>query len=310
MMQQTVIIAPKETADQPVARRSRRHQEKGRSFKATLLALLRADQFWDGGENAGDITRPVFCQFGGSEQEMASFIANLRKGRKAKLSDGIPLAGYGTSGEFELLRSGKYRYLSQPRTVGDQQHQIVTAYLPELFQFDPGMIPEPGQGIRFILTNPHWWVAEQRHVLEADMAACARILRHAEALHLCSDPAWGGRRTETEILDLAILGARFAGCLDKYTNKPIPRELDFCLQLYLFGLRRQIAGLPKRAVSGNQDDARWNWARTVDALEWNFPAAGLCTPLLVAVDTDAMDQFLAEPVHHYYTVDREAHRAA
>jgi hypothetical protein len=307
MLHETLTIAPKTANETDFSQRRRRRPEKGRTFAASLLAVLCADDLWPGGQTAGDTLRPVYARLAGSAQELPSFVANLRRGHKITLSDGIGRQSRGNAVDMEFLRSAGYTYSAEQVVLEEQRYQLMNVCLPDLLCFDPGMVSDAEQGVRFVLATPHWWTAEQRPLLERDEPACARLLRHAEVLGLAG-AAWGGPRGRKEILELAALGARFAGCLDRHTDKPLPLEVAFHLHLYLHALRAGIAALPQ-TVHGVRDE-RWAWARTAPAMEWNFDAAGLHPPVIMDVSTDALDAFLAAQVQTYYRLAESRSQAA
>jgi hypothetical protein len=84
---------------------------KGREFSAELLAYVKADTFWSGGQTDTDNNRPIWAMLGGTEQELRSFVANIQMGQRAAL----PVKDYSRSApiRFEWLKSGGYRYLWQ-----------------------------------------------------------------------------------------------------------------------------------------------------------------------------------------------------
>jgi len=305
MLSATLTIEPKSDPGKSAAgRRSRRQAPKGRAFSANLLALLCADHFLDPGE--GETLRPIFAMFAGAEQELASFVANLRGGRKARITDGRVTHGVRYQQDLEFQRSARFRYASQPIDLDGQRSTVTTAYLPEASLFDPPLIPPEGPA--FVLYTPTWWTRAQEDALAAhpDRDRITRaILARGEALGLNGRSPFGGPWSAAEQVEIALLGARFAGCLDHYTHKPIPKELDFFLHLYLAALAAGVAGLAQHVQAAPAADPRWTWARTALATEWNFAAVGLHPAVLVSVATDQLDAFLAEQVHRYYTASMD-----
>ena len=125
--------------------------KKGRVFRAFLLNYVTADRAWDCGSNGA--SRPVYVAYTASEQEVQAFTANLRTGRRAVVRN-----EYGhDQAKVELLKTAGHRFTVQ-RAGGAA---IVTAFLPDLFTLDPGLVPER---ITFLLTPPAWWEIGRAHV--------------------------------------------------------------------------------------------------------------------------------------------------
>lgn len=129
---------------------------KGRSFSVRLMHLVTANRAWDKAAGSDDL-RPVYAAWAGSVAECNAFTANARSGRaiEAHTKHGHREC------RVEFLKSGGYRYRTQ-RLAGDLA--VVTAYLPALFELDPGFLPDR---VRFVFAPPSWWVAEQAERLVA-----------------------------------------------------------------------------------------------------------------------------------------------
>jgi hypothetical protein len=135
-MAYTLTIAPRKGA-------------KGRSFRAFLFNYLTANALWDCG-TTDKASRPVYLAFAATDQEARAFTANLRTGRRAVVGN-----DYGhEEGAIEVLKTSGHRFVFQRRGGTT----IVTAFLPELFELDPGLL---GERVSFVWAPPTWWVERQ-----------------------------------------------------------------------------------------------------------------------------------------------------
>jgi hypothetical protein len=147
-----LVIEPKTPAQ--TARRSR-HPPKTRRFQVTYLAHLCANAWWSGGQAAADATRPVWLLVAATERAARPFVANLQTGHRAVLVPYRPDQTFTPSplAQMELLKSAGYRFLWQRLTGGpDGPLALVTAYLPDLFMLDPGLIDPTG--VAFLALTP------------------------------------------------------------------------------------------------------------------------------------------------------------
>lgn len=302
MQKQTLVIAPKDDALD--ATRPRRKAAKSRRFKAELIAYVQANSLWKGGEASTQAIRPVWLMVAGTDQELPAFVANLQAGRKAEFApEGYtrPAATY-----LELLRSAGYRYSWQYLTLDNQRCAVMTAFLPDLCQFDPGLV-DPTV-VRFVMLPPRWWVDEQVATLTADAALRADILAHADRLEMTRATTWGRAFTPDEVLALIPVATLFAGYLDRRTNKPIPPDAAFALHLYLHALRAGIAGLSRSTDTATPPtDDGWAWARngpTAYEETW-ITQANLLPGLACSAARKDLDAFLARQVQAYFTLQNQ-----
>ncbi|MEI8167138.1 MAG: hypothetical protein WCG26_12200 [Chloroflexales bacterium] len=208
-------------------------QRKGRSFRAVKLAHITADAFWSGGEAKDDDVRPVWISLAGTPRELQAFVMNLRSGRKADLS----VAGKSDYSRtkptrYALLRSAGYVYDTQ---VIDETASVVTAYLPDLVQRDPGML-DP-ERCRFVCLTPVWWHEAQGTALRETPAREAGILSHLRSLPVTV------ALSDAEALSLVPLAARVVSYIEARTRRPIPTDLAFSLQLFIAGLAHGILSM-------------------------------------------------------------------
>lgn len=215
-------------------------QGKGRTFRATYLASAIADSLWSGGTtDTGDVERPVFAVFAGSDAELRPFVANLMLGRRALTQDGYYRR---RARGFEFLRSAGYRYTWQREDEGS----LVTVYLPELFLMDPGMV-DP-KVARFVLLPPKHWADGQK-------IETAAIVKHAKRLPLVKQvnappkEEWRRERwtpedaplSEEKLAALVPTAYLFAAFLDRRTRAPLVADGRFYLQLMLACLKAGYA---------------------------------------------------------------------
>lgn len=200
---------------------------KGRSFAAELLGYATADALWEGGGNSGvNGVRPVYLTLAISEQEAGPFLANLRAGRKAAF------AGERHPKKFELLRSAGYAFATQRHPEG----VLATAYLPELFRIDPGMV-DPA-GVRFVVLPEAAWCR-----LEATRIDVAGAVAHTQALGLLKEAAAHWERWDISVASLVPTSALFAAYLDRRVRAPLIPDLRFYLQVLLAALNARVATL-------------------------------------------------------------------
>ena len=244
-MTYTLTIEPKKT------RRGR--VRKGRTFTAHLLSYLTANASWDSG--SGDAHRPVYLSYATTDQEARAFTANLRTGRPAVVRN-----EYGHDKQrLEILKSSPHRFAFQ-RLNGTS---IVTAFLPDLFELDPGLLHER---ITFVFAPPTWWTERQ---LEAPALAAF---------------------ADDERREL-VMAAYFAAYLDRRTPLPIINDAVFHRQLF-----RAAQDEPWfRRPSGNRYGPGFLYLFPEDV-----DPVGLETAALVDVRHDDFEVFLRNQTTLYY----------
>ena len=167
----------------------KRGSAKTRIFSVHLLGFLTADSLWTSGGD-GSVQRPIWLAFFGSESETRPFTANLRAGRRAR-----------AGGDLLELPVGAHRWVP-PQKV--PTGVISVAYLPELFDLEPGSGPL-ADPVRFVFAPPRWWVDK-------------------EAADLASE--FGEDAPE------AARAALFCAFLDRRCPIPLVHDLHFHLQVY------------------------------------------------------------------------------
>ena len=194
---------------------------KGRTFRATLLASVEADLLWPGGQTASDNLRPVWAMFGGSDQELRAFMANLTLGRKAHFPK--PSNDYSRRKVncLEILKSAGYQITWQREEEGS----LATIFLPDLFQIDPGMV-DPA-GARFVLLPTKTWA----HTQSLDIPS---LVAHA---NLCNYQEF----SPEQLAAWAPMSFLFAAYLDRRTRCPLVADGRFYYQLMLSCLEHGLA---------------------------------------------------------------------
>jgi hypothetical protein len=247
---------------------------KGRSFHGVVLAYATASGLWGGA--AGDCIRPVCLSVAASDDEARSLLENLRAGERARMKG----EHLGTSGSsLELVRSANYAFAPQRTPEGT----IVTAYLPDLFDFHPGLLdPEM---VRFVLLPA-------RHDFEAIPVSPEELTSVWRHLSTLGDPA---ERAVSR--DLCAMAVMWAGYLDQRCELPIPPEIEFRVQLLVAALREGLASrrLPLKDGTERAPDQH-------PALGFRLYVAD-CFPLVSGIACRATHEelcgFLADQIQRY-----------
>jgi hypothetical protein len=158
-----------------------------------------------------------------SDDEARSVLENLRAGERAQLT-GEHCGQTGTP--LELVRSANYAFHPQRTPEGT----ILTAYLPELFDFNPGLL-DP-DAVRFVLLPAR----QDFETVPVSAEELTAAWRHLSAL---GDPA-----ASAVSRDLCAMAAMWGAYLDQRCELPIPPDLDFRVQLYVAALREGLASRP------------------------------------------------------------------
>jgi len=266
-----LVIAPPERKDGK--------ESKGRIFRAVHLAHVEADSLWEGGMTDTETLRPVWIMIGGTETEVRPFVTNLILGKKARLTKDKC---------FELLKSAGYRYSWQriPEKMSDgriESKAIVTAYLPDLFQMDLGMV-DP-KGLSFCLLPTTEWVASStiettpavEHVRKTFGKVGVPI--PDEDLHL--------------LVPVAVL---FCAFLDRRTRCPIIADTRFYLQIFCAALAQGIAGWTRNVQGG------WGKHGHFRLTDWSTSDVRIALVLACKSTHEELEAFLAEQVRIYFEV--------
>ncbi len=308
-----LIIEPKTPAQ---AARRCRPLPKTRRFQVTYLAHLCANAWWSGGQSAADATRPVWLLIAATERAARPFVANLQTGHRAALVPYRPDQTFIPSplAQMELLKSAGYRFLWQRLNGGpDGPLALVTAYLPDLFVLDPGLI-DPA-GVAFLALTPTWWAAREAAILHQDTATCTAIAQHLRALKRRADQRDGWRSWAPDrLLALVPQAVHCVSFLERRTTRPLVSTPAFALQLFLAGLEQGLLTLAQPAEPGHAyprpaPEDEWGWARhpgSTPATAYGLTAAGLEPVVACRTTHEALDAFLAAEVERYFAIQPEA----
>jgi len=272
---------------------------KGRTFCATYLASASADMLWEGGEtDTGDIERPVFAVFAGSDAELRPFVANLMLGRRGLVGDN----GYSRRAKkgFEFLKSAGFRYLWQR----EQEGSVVTVYLPELFLMDPGMV-DP-KAAKFVLLPSASWAARQE-IDAAPIVKHARRLEIVKRVNKAPNVFEGSREDFKEVLPDDKLAALvptaylFAAFLDRRTRAPLLADGRFYLQVMLACLNE---GLASWSPTKDWGDPLFGEHKALAFAEYGTTDAGYLPGLAFMAEHEELEALLAREVTTYFELTK------
>jgi hypothetical protein len=257
--------------------------KKGRSFRAVLMASIEADLLWLGGMTDTDALRPVWAMFGGSDQELRSFITNLTLGRKAIFKTKNTNYRRTKDEKLEILKSSGYRVFWQREAEGS----IATIFLPELFQLDPGMV-DPG-GVKFVLAPSQEWFEKQR-------IDTTPLIHHARKCGYHD-------LTPEQLEDLATLSYLFAAYLDRRTRCPLVADGRFYIQVMLACLKQKLASfsvIADRHYYGEETPFGQHPSNMY--YEVGTKGVGLQPGLAFRADHTTLETLLSQEVSTYFSI--------
>ncbi len=240
-------------------------ESKGRSFRASLLAYVEGSALWSGGATSEN-TRPIWCMIAATDAESGPVMANLRGGKKASIVG--TESGYGRkrkSEQFELLKSAGYEFAAQRHAEGT----VWTAYLPELFKLDPGMVDPVG--VKFAFLPVKEWCPEPSN----------DVLAHVQELN----PA----RTLADLAPIARLGPLFAAYLDRRSRCPMIPDPRFYAQIAVEFCRVGVATF----ASGSRE--AWHRGK-LGYDETGVETVGLLPGMAMQASHETVEAVLAEQV--------------
>jgi len=277
---------------------------KGRTFRAIYLASATADALWPGGStDTGDVDRPVFATFCGSEDELRPFVANLMLGRRVI----VPEAGYSrrrSKKGFEFLKTAGYKYIWQREPEGT----LVSVFMPALFLMDPGMV-DPAEAKFVLLPSVKW--AEKQALATDEIVRHARRLPIIKALNAPPPPGdwrWRDKDYKHEPVlsndDLAALvptAYLFAAFLDRRTRAPLLADGRFYLQLMLACLKNGLATWSTERAS--QEQFGHHYAGFAFCEE-STSDAGLLPGVAFRASHERLESLLAEEVALFFKMTK------
>lgn len=221
--------------------RRRRHEQKGRSFGATLIALQAAYGYWEGSEM--DPLRPSFALFHVSKQGSRPFVANLRAGRTLH-AHGL---GTGSRGGWpiEFLKSVGYDVREQDLAPEDDESEpcvAIEVFLRPLFEYRPGMI-DPAH-MAFVMSLPMERLA--RESARFPTHRLDRVLAH-HPFKKTDDYEMNNRGEPYDRATVIAEGVRFTAALNERGLLPMPPDPLFCTHLLLSAIDRGYAKRNMRA---------------------------------------------------------------
>jgi hypothetical protein len=271
----TATIAPKDGGN-----------GKGRSFSALCLATVDAD-FVSPLGNA-DTSRPVFAMFAGSDTELRPFMTNLRLGRRCEIGGG---SGYRSQGQLELLKSGDYQIAYQREAEGS----VASAYLPDLFMVDPGMV-DPA-GIRFVLLPDKAWLEQEPDDVAEANERKERLVEMAKHARRFADQSWPDQQALVELAPLAYL---FVAYLDRRSRCPIVSDPRFYMQILCACLDRGLATFPAKGYGGYVRDLGWGHHKS-EFVAQGVESVGLSKPIAFLSSHEDFESLLAAETTQFFT---------
>jgi len=256
---------------------------KGRTFSAACLATVEASGIW--AVDRTDDTRPLWAMFAGSDAELRAFAANLQMGKKAMFGSGSNRSKRGD--RLELLRSAGYAFAWQRDAERDVS--IVSAYVPDFFRVDPGMV-DPS-GAHFVCLPTQAWMDAQTF----DRRELVAIVQHAEKLN-------SGRSVE-ELIALVPMAFLFAVYLDRRTRAPLLADGRFYLQLLLAALADGLASWPTDgSYHYTHRDSDWGINKALGFCCIDTATVGLARGLAFSASHEAVEAFLAREVATFFAL--------
>jgi hypothetical protein len=241
------------------------NSKKGRSFQAALLGFIQADGLISFASTDDRYkVRPALLSVAATDSEMRAFLANLRSGR-------VAMTGQKHELKFELLRSAPYEFISQRTRFGT----AVTAYLPDLFRHDPGMV-DPAR-VQFVCAPPI-----NRLQPESETA-----IEHVTRLGF----------DESRIRPLAGLAPIFSAYLDRRTRCPLVPDARFQLQLLVAALDVGLASLSRDPYSTRGE---WGQASGFGYHEEGLSSLRLSPGVAFRATHSDLESFLSEQVSIFY----------
>lgn len=258
---------------------------KGRTFTSLCPAMILADGIWANSTDDINTWRPVWAMFASSENELRPFMMNAQLGRK------IEEVSRRDAKRLEMLKSARYHVTYQREAEGT----VATAYLPDFFRLDPGMV-DPAQA-SFILLPTREWFDAQRIDPKPLVDHTTRTLKD------------GARPDEDLLATLAPISYLFAAYLDRRTRFPLLADGRFYLQLLCSCLSKGLAMFPEKlgdrgygGYGGYYRDAQWGYNRNARFFAEGLEDVGLLTPIAFHARHDDFGELLAEEVSRFFQV--------
>lgn len=254
-----------------------KEEGKGRSFSAQCLAYVSADTMWEGGLTGNDAQRPVWAMFAGSENELKPFGLNLLLGNKAVMAKDRYSRREDRMG---FLKSTRYSQAWQREDEGS----LLTLYLPQLFQLDPGMVDQIR--ISFILLPSISWVASQK-------INQVPILSHMQKLGIDYE----------NLEDLIPTAYLFASYLDRRTRCPLVMDGRFYTQLLFACLDEGIASFSGEGIDPYSRNT-FGYSPKMRFVTNGIKDVGIGTAIAFHSDHVRFEEILAEQTVEFFKVTK------
>lgn len=247
---------------------------KSRSFSAQLIGEVFANGLIS---SASNTRRPVWMMCVASHAESPPFSMNLKLGHKAEI-----VKTHGKGDRYELLRTTGYAIAHQKLASGT----VTTAYVPDLFQVDPGMV-DP-DGAKFVLLAERRWLARSNPT-----AALCQLARELGVI------------TDALTADLVMLAPLFCAYLDRRTRAPLVPDPAFQFRVLVACLVEGAASLPMSRHSTKYDRG-WGRSGAFGLSCEGIEDLGLLPPIAFSAKHDALEALLAEQATLHFAGRRAA----
>lgn len=254
---------------------------KSRAFSAALLGYIAAPVWESGMTDTGNNIRPVYLSVAGTETSLRPFLANLKRGAKALITDGDRYMSRNDRTNIECIRSASYESFWHRM----DNSVVVTLYIAEAFAVDPGMI-DPAR-CDFLSMPTKWWCEKQLRLIAPSVVD--GVVAHAAALGLMEkESRKRAVYSEHDVVRFTPIAGHFAMMLDRRTRRPLINDLRFSFQIYAAALDQAIA-----APSGGSG----KWSGSFKC--FGADRLGFEPGVVVHVTHDKLDRFLAEQIAIY-----------
>jgi hypothetical protein len=267
--------------------------------------------------------------YAGSDEVIRPFTANAQTGRRIEVAE-KNAGGLSAGKRIEFLKSAGHHFAPQRLPDG---MSVVTAYQPEFFRIDPGMV-DPTV-IEFIaapsipwmeqhstkFTNPDAIVDHVVQTIAAKGAARVKAARvvydaamKAEAKKPKVKPRYSWEEPQVPpfipptvhcparkvLRDMIPLASLFAAYLDRRTRAPLVPDPRFQLQLLVACLEEGAAFMATESQHSSFRDRPWGEASSGMLYGYNLPQAGIWGALGFRAKHDKFQELLSEEVALYF----------
>lgn len=196
--------------------------KKGRIFEGTCATMVQ----WQNVQWTKNGANPLFLELVATEGQIRPLVANLRTGREARI-----YTGHFQNAAIELSLNKNAPLVWSKIRVGPGG-ALVTAYMPDLFDVECGMIHE--ERVRYICMPPVSWVLRNtRPLTDQEMVMVRRIVtvdgeRDSPLLSLEVTRRW--------VEAMWAVAVQFCARLDTRSSLPLlpDRGFQFWLMLFLW----------------------------------------------------------------------------